>query len=180
MARKRNKLLDKHIKLARSTKYEDSESFFDGKSADQLIEEAYKTIRSYRYRVVRSKLIKPTVTMPITIYLGKDFSKYSKPTQAAILWHEIVHARQWRDSKAIFPLRYPLRKWQWSFETHGYRQQCRVIRALYGDDRARDCALAVPSGMMKRPYTMRRLDAKQVRLETLRAFECGLPGLKLL
>lgn len=180
MARKRTRVRTQHIRFAHCTEYEKDEDFFEGKSAKQLIDEGFAEIDSLGYNVVQRKLIKPTTTMRITLFLGKGFPEYSDEFKAAILWHELVHAYQWRDPKNIFPLRYINRRWQWAFETQGYRQQVRVVRALKGDRSAKKLAYRVPVIMQKKPYTMRRLDAKHVRKETLRAFEVGLPGLKLL
>ena len=180
MARKRTRVKKKHIIAARSTKYEMPASFYEGKSAKDIYEEGMEEIRRMGYRVVQRRIIKPTTTMPITLYLGKNFPGYPMPVKAAIVRHELVHADQWRDPQAVFPLRYPARRWQWVFETQGYREQCRVIRALAGDKAARKFAYWVASRLRKKPYTMRRLDARHVRLITLRAFEQGLPGLKLL
>lgn len=180
MARKRNKLQSRQVKFAKSVKYEKSADFFEGKTAEQLVDSGFAEIERMGYRIWHRKLIKPTTTMPVTLFLGKGFRDYGPIDQAAVLWHEIVHALQWRDPKNIFALRYLNRRWQWAFETQGYRQQCRVYRALMGDKSARRFAHGVPGRMMQKPYTMRRLDAKHVRLHTLRAFEVGLPGLKLL
>lgn len=180
MARKRTKLLSHHVKFAKKVGYERSADFFEGKTAEQLVELGFAEIKSMGYNIWYRKLIKPTTTMPITLYLGANFRDYGPIDQAAVLWHEIVHALQWRDPKNVFPLRYINRRWQWAFETQGYRQQCRVYRALMGDKKAKEFARGVPERMMKKPYTMRRLDAANVRAHTLRAFEIGLPGLKLL
>ena len=180
MPRKRNRVKKKHLIAARSTKYEMPESFYEGKTAKQIFEEAMDEIESLGYRTVQRRIIKPTTTMPITLYFGKNFPGYPMHVKAAVTRHELAHAKQWRDPAALFPLRYPARRWQWVFETQGYREQCRVIRALLGDKAARKFAFWVPARLQKKPYTMRRLDARHVRKITLQAFEAGLPGLKLL
>ena len=179
MARKRNRVKSKHIRFAHSLKYEKDAEFFEGKTAEQLVDSGFAEIESLGYHIVQRKLIKPTTTMAIILYLGKGFADRSPSSKASTIWHELVHAYQWRDVRNIFPLRYLNRRWQWAFETQGYRQQCRVIRALHGDKAARKFAFHVPGRMQKKPYTMRRLDAAHVRRETLRAFEVGLPGLEL-
>lgn len=180
MSRKRSKLRSKHINFGRSTNYEEDEAFFEGKSAQQLIDLAFNEIDELGYNVVQRNHISPTTTMAITLWLGEGFPTYHEKFQAAVLWHEIVHARQWRDPKNAFPLRYINRRWQWAFEVQGYRQQIRVTRALSGDKSAKKMAYKIPGIMQKKPYTMRRLDSKTMRRETLRAFELGLPGLRLL
>ncbi len=180
MSKKRNRVKAKHLRFVQSTEYERPASFFEGKTAEQLVDSGFAEIDRLGYCIIQRKLIKPTTTMRITLFLGKGFPDYSPGAKAAILWHEIVHALQWRDPSNVFPLRYITRRWQWAFETQGYRQQCRVIRALHGDKAARRFAYRVPVRMQKKPYTMSRLDGNHVRTETLRAFEYGLPGLKLL
>lgn len=180
MARKRNRVRTKHIKFAHSLKYEKSESFFEYKSAKELIALAEDTIDRLGLRIVQRKIIRPTTTMPLTLWLGKNVPSYSDVAKAALLWHEIAHIHQWQDPENAFPFRYANRRWQWAFETQGYRQQCRVIRALRGDKVARRFAFRVPAIMQKAPYTMRRLDKQHIRTITLKAFETGLSGLKLL
>lgn len=180
MARLRSKLRDEHIKFGRSTKYEEDEKFFHGKSAEKVLSEAYAEIDRMNYKVVHRDRMSFTTTMGITIFLSVNFNEFDKEDQAAILWHEIVHAKQWHDSSNVFPLRYLNRRWQWAFEVQGYRQQIRVVRELRGEKNAKALAYKIPAIMQKKPYTMRRLDANSVRLETLKAFEIGLPGLKLL
>lgn len=180
MARKRNRLKTKQIKFSLRLDYERPASFFEGKTAEKLVEEGFAEIDRMGYRVVQRQVLKPTTTMAITLWLGKNFPTYHIVDQAATIWHELVHGEQWRDPAAVFPLRYPLRRWQWAFETQAYRQQCRVIRALLGDDAAKKFAYWVPGRLQEKPYTMRRLDAADVRKHTLRAIESGLPGLNLL
>ncbi len=180
MARKRNKLKKRHIKLARSTRYEQDESFFRGKSPEELVELAFAKARKMGYRIVERHRGTSSITGPFTLYIGKNFKTYHPIYQAAVAWHEDTHVEQWADPRSLFLLRYPIRRFQWAFETHGYRQQVRVVRALAGDDEARKMAYGIPNIMQKRPYTMRRLDRRHVRLHTLRAFEIGIPGLKLL
>lgn len=177
MARKRRKLKARHIRFAASTKYEKPKSFFEGKSAEQIIEEGFKEIERLGYRVVYRKRGSSSITGIFTLYLGKNFKNYHPIFKAAILWHEIVHANQWRDLNYLFAMRYPWRRWQWALETQGYRQQVRVIWVLAGDDRALKEARRIPGSMQKKPYTMRRLDSKHIRRETLKAFRRGLPGL---
>lgn len=179
MARLRSKLRDEHIKFGRSTKYEKDSSFFDGKNSDTIIAEAMSEIDRLGYRIVHRDHMSFTTTMGVTIFLSANFEKFDKEDRAAILWHELVHARQWHDSSNLFPLRYLNRRWQWAFEVQGYRQQVRVIRELRGDKYAKALAYKIPSIMQRKPYTMRRLDASHLRAETLKAFEIGLPGLKL-
>jgi len=180
MARKRNRVKSQHIRFARSLKYEQPESFFEGKTAKELIELAECEIDRLNVRIAQRKIIKPTTTLPFTLWLGKNVPSYDDVSKAALLWHEIPHIHQWHDPSNHFLFRYPARRWQWAFETQGYRQQCRVIRALRGDKAARKFAYWVPGRMQKAPYTMRRLDARHVRKITLQAFEAGLPGLRLI
>lgn len=117
MARKRNRVKAKHLHFAASTEYEKPASFFEGKTAEQLIDSGFAEIDRLGYHVIQRKLIKPTTTMRITLFLGEGFPDYSPSSKAAIIWHELVHAFQWRDPQNIFPLRYINRRWQWAFET---------------------------------------------------------------
>ena len=89
MARKRSKLKAKQLNFVASTECERPASFFEGKTAEQLIQEAYEEIDRLGYHIVRRKLIKPTTTMLITIFLGEGFDDYHPIQQAAVLWHEI-------------------------------------------------------------------------------------------
>ena len=73
-------------------------------------------------------------TFPDTIYTSKDYPNYSDAGKAAVLWHELVHVRQYdRHRAAKFFTMYAFAEGRWAIEVQAYRESYRV-RRLWGDD----------------------------------------------
>ena len=172
------KLKKKHLKAAKNRRFEQDESFFEGKTAEELIVLAWKEIERHDYRVVHRHRSKTSMTLAFTLYLGDGFEKKSPIDQAALLWHEIVHMKQWRRLKAAFAVGYISAKWRWVWETHGYRQQFRVYLSQgVSEKRIRRMISELPSRYRGKIYKMKRLNKKQLCRETTKVMTHGL-GLK--
>jgi len=73
-----------------------------------------------------------SMTLPDTILLASDWDAMSVPQQAGILWHELVHKRQWdRLGREAFLARYAVTAGKWSIEVPAYRESWRVQK-LWG------------------------------------------------
>lgn len=73
-----------------------------------------------------------SMTLPDTILLADDWDTKSVPSRAEILWHEIVHKRQWdRLDREGFLARYIVTAGKWSLEVPAYRESYRVQK-LFG------------------------------------------------
>jgi hypothetical protein len=70
-------------------------------------------------------------TFPKTIYVTKDFDKHQIEIQAVILWHEIVHLREYKemDPKTFYE-HYIFPEGRWALEVQAYRESFRVMRLL--------------------------------------------------
>jgi hypothetical protein len=176
----RSKLKDKHIRLARSVRFEHTEQFFKGKSAEELVDLAMEQFKERRYRIVERPRGKEwTTTMMFSLYLGHDFINKDPADRAAILWHEYVHASQWRALSLTFGANYLNAKWRWAYEVQGYRQQYRVYRALgMSDARVSKLIATLPGRFQGDLYKMGRLERVQLTKETIAAMEAGLEDFK--
>jgi hypothetical protein len=75
-----------------------------------------------------------TTTFPDTVYVSKDFPTLSVAEQAAILWHEIVHVRQYEAlGLKVFFAHYSFAEGRWALEVQAYRESFRV-RRVWGED----------------------------------------------
>jgi len=75
-----------------------------------------------------------TTTFPDKIYVSKDFDSSGVPAQASILWHEMVHLREYEDLKPKkFFQHYLFAEGRWALEVQAYRETFRVKR-LWGVD----------------------------------------------
>jgi hypothetical protein len=129
MAWGKRRLKSKHIKLARSYKfnndrlhkYEDAQAVMD-----RYIPYFEKDLgmRLVIKSTTKLKLSKMTTTYYNEIRLGSGWKDKNLESQAYILVHEAVHARQWRHyGRAKFGWKYisdP--RWRWAIEVQGYRE----------------------------------------------------------
>lgn len=73
-------------------------------------------------------------TFPKKIYTSKEYNSYSDAGKAVVLWHEIVHLREYdRHGAAKFFTMYAFAEGRWALEVQAYRQSYR-IRRLWGED----------------------------------------------
>lgn len=81
----------------------------------------------------QDKLDRFTTTMPRYIYVKPGFWDQEIWIQAATMWHEIVHIRQWqRLGRAVMGARWTVyAEGRWSLETVAYRESFRVYK-LFG------------------------------------------------
>ena len=177
----RAKLRDRHTKFAASTRFEESEAFFKGKTGEELVELAWGEFEKKGYRTVHRPRSKThTTTLAFTLYLGHGFDDKDPIEQAALLWHENVHANQWRDLGLIFAARYLNAKWRWAYEIQGYRQQYRIYRAFeLSDAKVSKMILRLPGHFQGDLYKMGRLKTSQLNTETIKAMEKGLDNFKV-
>jgi hypothetical protein len=73
-----------------------------------------------------------TTTFPDTIFVSVEFPDMDESERAEILWHELVHVRQYdRIGTKSFLLMYALAEGRWALEVAAYRESDRVWR-LFG------------------------------------------------
>jgi hypothetical protein len=177
----RAKLRGKHTKFAASTRFEESESFFQGKTGEELVELAWGEFKKKGYKIVhrpRSKTY--TTTGLFRLYLGHGYDDKDPIEQAALLWHEHVHAEQWRRLGLVFAARYLNAKWRWAYEVQGYRQQYRIYRAFgLSDSKVSKMILRLPGHFQGDLYKMGRLKTSQLKTETIKAMENGLEDFRV-
>lgn len=103
---------------------------------DEAYEKAKSLILAAGWKIERrtgktAHAKKFTMTLRNSIKLAAKWDSYSKPQQAMILWHELVHVRQrkaWGHAKFVF--RYASAKGRWAIETPAYRMSVRVYERL--------------------------------------------------
>lgn len=73
-----------------------------------------------------------TTTFPRSIFVSKNWDSMSVSAQAEVLWHEIVHVRQYdRHTPLGMGALYVLAEGRWALEVQAYRESFRVQR-LFG------------------------------------------------
>jgi len=73
-----------------------------------------------------------TTTFPTKIYVAATWDEMSEPTKAEILWHEIVHVREYdKHTPLLMGLMYVTAEGRWALEVQAYRESYRVKR-LFG------------------------------------------------
>ena len=76
-------------------------------------------------------------TFPKTIYLVKDFESRPLRNRAEVLWHEVVHLRQYEKmTPSTFYQHYVFAEGRWALEVQAYRESFRVMRILGYDEAA--------------------------------------------
>lgn len=75
---------------------------------------------------------KYTTTFPTKIYVSTDWDQKSEAAQAEILWHEIVHLREYEAHTPLkMGLMYFVAEGRWALEVQAYRESFRMKR-LFG------------------------------------------------
>jgi len=70
-----------------------------------------------------------TTTLPGKIFLSSWFDEMDIRLQAATLWHELVHVKQWeRMGQDVFVQHYAFTEGRWALEVPAYRQDLRILR----------------------------------------------------
>jgi hypothetical protein len=70
-------------------------------------------------------------TFPKTVYVTKNFDDRQIEIQVVILWHEIVHLREYEQmSPKTFYEHYLFAEGRWALEVQAYREGFRVMRLL--------------------------------------------------
>lgn len=78
-----------------------------------------------------------TTTFPRKIYVATYFDELETPYQAVILWHELVHVRQYDlHTPKYMGLLYLVPEGRWALEVQAYRESFRVMRLLGMSDDA--------------------------------------------
>jgi hypothetical protein len=73
-----------------------------------------------------------TTTFPRKIFVAKDWEQMSVDAQAEILWHEIVHVREYdKHTPLEMGTMYIVAEGRWALEVQAYRESFRVQR-LFG------------------------------------------------
>jgi len=99
---------------------------------------AERAIEQYGYKlVIKSETGKEQVDMFTTtldgvIFLEHDWESKTDRSQATVLWHELVHVRQWeRLGPEKMTLTYAVTEGRWAIETQAYRETARIL-VLFG------------------------------------------------
>lgn len=70
-----------------------------------------------------------TTTFPTKIYVAKNWDDMSEAWQAIILWHELVHVREYDIHTALkMGTMYIVAEGRWALEVQAYRESFRVMR----------------------------------------------------
>jgi len=70
-----------------------------------------------------------TTTFPTKIFVATDWDEKSEAAKAEILWHELVHVRQYdRHTPLLMGLMYVMSEGRWALEVEAYRESFRVQR----------------------------------------------------
>jgi hypothetical protein len=73
-----------------------------------------------------------TTTFPTKIFVAKNWDEMDEASQAVILWHEIVHVREYDAHTPLkMGLMYLVAEGRWALEVQAYRESYRV-RRLFG------------------------------------------------
>jgi hypothetical protein len=73
-----------------------------------------------------------TTTFPTKIFVSKGWEEKSVASKAEILWHELVHVREYdRHTPLLMGLMYVTSEGRWALEVQAYRESYRVQR-LFG------------------------------------------------
>lgn len=128
------RLRQRHIKAALSTKHLDR----GYKAATPAALEAHAMRQATRLNLVFRR--RPTwaagarfaIAGPRKIHLPHDFEKRAPASRAALLMHELVHVRQWRDHGTIkMGGRYAFDpRWRAAYEIAAYRESMRAHLAM--------------------------------------------------
>ena len=72
-----------------------------------------------------------TTAFPKTILVATDWNDLSETARATVLWHELVHLRQYEEhGELLMGLMYVTAEGRWSMEVQAYRESFRVKRVL--------------------------------------------------
>lgn len=70
-----------------------------------------------------------TTTFPTKIFVAVNWDEKSEDVQAEILWHELVHVREYdRHTPLVMGLMYVTAEGRWALEVQAYRESFRVQR----------------------------------------------------
>ncbi len=70
-----------------------------------------------------------TTTFPTKIFVSKGWDEKSEAFQAEILWHELVHVREYdKHTPLLMGLMYVTAEGRWALEVQAYRESFRVQR----------------------------------------------------
>lgn len=105
----------------------------------EALDKALRIVKEKGIKIVekevtgQDKLDRFTTTMPRTIYVKPGFFDQEIADQAATMWHELVHVRQWqRIGRAVMGARWTVyAEGRWSLETVAYRESFRIYK-LFG------------------------------------------------
>lgn len=134
---------------------------FDDLTPQDLYDEARRRLVALGYRFVRKskgngKLSRMSTTTRRTIWLGTNWPKKTIAEKAALLWHELTHARQMRRRRGWFFLYGADSLFRWAMEAQAYRVMIQVYRACgYTDRELRDYARALAKSL-PRTYVIKR------------------------
>lgn len=162
------------IKLAKSREFLDD--YLDRRrSPTELLEHCLAELDEMGYRLVKKKgssnwkRKRLTTTLRRKIYLGVTWDKKTVAQQAALLAHELVHARQHR-GLARFIWRYLADStFRWAVEAQAYRETVRAWRAMGRDaETLRGISKSVTSSILKRGsyFILGRKLRRQIKSKT--------------
>lgn len=169
MAFWKRKLRRRHIKLAESERFLLSARRVPT-NTNAALAEARRLMRRLGIRErtklpTRTKWARMGTMLPWCALWPSDWGRMTNLEKAAMRWHELCHALQWR---AGWFGRYAIAEWRWALEVNGYRMQIRAMRRMGVRS---DYLLNVVENVAKRlrkTYRLRFLDSRQVRSETRR------------
>lgn len=163
------RLKRKHIRFAESSKYLQSCTAVP-RNAKKSLAKAQRIRKGMGLRArtkipANTRWSRLTTQLPWCTLYGKDWAKRSVFSKAITLWHELVHARQWRAGHFA---RYFWAPWRWALEVQAYRGEIRARKAM-GQGRATLLKrVDRVVGRLRKIYWLQRLSRGQLEREARR------------
>lgn len=178
------KLREEDIKLGSSCVFLDTDLADFGRNAGAMLEDAFAWAQANKFALKKksshfgSRFSKMSTTYYREIRVGSRWEEFSVAKKAAVLKHEIVHAKQWRHygqvrfaAKYIFSARF-----RWSMEVQAYRESVRAYRTLGAlESWLREYVLDSVPGSLWNSYGLRTLRKDDVYDETRKLLLKELP-----
>jgi hypothetical protein len=130
-------------------------------------------VRALGLRVVKKsstsmRLSKMSTTYFSELRLGSGYDDRPIHDQAALIAHELYHARQWRHyGRATFATSYVMRpKWRWAIETQAYGESVRAWVAMGATREFVMRYIETRADVLLRDYALGILNKESVRAST--------------
>jgi hypothetical protein len=177
------KLRDDDVKLGSTAIFLDRDLADFGRDSDRMLKDAFTWAKEHGY-VIRQKsslfgrLSKMSTTYYKEIRVGSRWETFTVAKKAAVLKHEIVHAKQWHHfGQATFGTKYIFSaRFRWAMEVQAYRESTRAYRTLGATEPwLREYVTDVVPASLWGSYGLRTLRKDDVFYETRKILMKELP-----